>query len=262
MTETQEAPPHDGPPPDAKSDFMAAALEARQRWLDIARPLQVTPGGQWDTWLLLAGRGSGKTRAGAEDAFWHAARAPRQRIGCIGSTHADMQKVMFEGESGLLAIMDDRASYLIESYNKSDAELILKNGSMLIGKSAEKPDRLRGPQWHRLWCFPAGTPVTMADGTHKPIETMRPGDVVDTAHGPRRVTGAMMTNPDAELMTITAIDGHQLTATASHNVWIDELGWRPVDQIQPGDILWTRRRMNWVTRAIVRLLLWHSAGAG
>lgn len=142
-----------GMTPDAAptSDFGEAALAIRQRWISSARPLQVTPGGDWDTWMLLAGRGTGKTRAGAEDAFWAAASNPNWRVGMIGATHSDAQKTMIEGESGLLAIVDPYANAIIESYNKSDLEIKLKNGSLLVGYSAEKPDRLRGPQFNRVW---------------------------------------------------------------------------------------------------------------
>lgn len=122
----------------------------RLSWLASAREKQITPEGDWwTTWLILAGRGFGKTRLGAEDIGWYAATHPNVRCGVIAPTSNDVRGVCFEGESGLMSVIPDG---LIENYNKSLLEITLKNGSIIRGFSAEEPRRLRGPQFHRVWC--------------------------------------------------------------------------------------------------------------
>jgi phage terminase large subunit-like protein len=102
----------------------------------------------WFIWLILAGRGWGKTRTGAEDI----ARSMNEsaiRVALVGPTFADGRDTMVEGESGLLSVIPKS---LIENWNRSIGELILKNGSRAKIFSAEEPQRLRGPQHHRAWC--------------------------------------------------------------------------------------------------------------
>ena len=71
-------------------------------WRDVARAEQVAPAGDWSTWLYMAGRGSGKTRAGAEWVHEQIAAGCR-RIALVGATAADVRDVMGAGESGILA---------------------------------------------------------------------------------------------------------------------------------------------------------------
>ena len=123
-------------------------LAWKMGWIDKARPDQLAPPGDWTTWLILSGRGWGKTRTGAEDIGGFAAANPGVRCGVIAPTSSDIRGVCFEGESGLLSVIPDK---LIESYNKSLAEITFKNGSIIRGFSAEEPSRLRGPQFHRVW---------------------------------------------------------------------------------------------------------------
>lgn len=124
------------------------ALNARMSWLGLARPDQLPPE-DYFVWLLLAGRGSGKTRSGAED-IWFPASQSEQRIAVVGPTSNDVRKTCFEGESGLLNVIPQE---LIKQYNRSGAgELWLTSGSYFVGYSAEEPERLRGPQHHRAWC--------------------------------------------------------------------------------------------------------------
>ena len=122
----------------------------RVRWLDTARPKQIEPSGDWDVWANVCGRGWGKTRVGAEWTGYEAASRPNTRWAVVGPTQNDVRSVCFEGESGLLAVIPPS---LIKKngYNRSLLELELTNGSLIVGKSAEKPDRLRGPQFHGAW---------------------------------------------------------------------------------------------------------------
>lgn len=127
-----------------------AAAKARAEWIERARPAQLTPPGlDWSTWLILAGRGWGKTRTGAEDVAYYGCRNPGWRIAVIGPTYADARDTCVEGDSGLLSVI---APEMIATWNRSLGELILVNGSRYKLFSADEPDRLRGPQHHRAWC--------------------------------------------------------------------------------------------------------------
>ncbi|HEX2614196.1 MAG TPA: terminase family protein [Nitrososphaera sp.] len=129
------------------------ALGARQRWRDLARPSQLTPVGKWLVWLMLAGRGFGKTRSGAEDAAWYANCNPGSRQAIIAPTYSDARDTCVEGESGLLSIIPRQC---IDTWNRSMGELVLYNGSRFKLFSADEPERLRGPQHHRAWADELG----------------------------------------------------------------------------------------------------------
>lgn len=124
-------------------------LTARAKWLSAARPDQVTPKGDWLTWLILAGRGWGKTRTGAEDVGWYGATNPGSRIAIVAPTTADARDTCIEGDSGLLGVLPRSA---VKAWNRSLGELILVNETRFKCFSAEEPERLRGPQHHRAWC--------------------------------------------------------------------------------------------------------------
>src|SRR3972149_10677720 len=88
----------------------------REAWLATARQSQLPPEGDWRTWLLLTGRGFGKTRAAAEDCAWYALTHPGHRIGGVAPTSADGRDICVEGESGLLAAIPHAN---IENWNRS-----------------------------------------------------------------------------------------------------------------------------------------------
>lgn len=96
----------------------------------------------------MAGRGWGKTRVGAEDSWWFGAQHAGSRIAIIAPTFQDARDTCVEGESGLLAIIPKAC---VDTYNRSLGELILWNGSRYKLFSATEPERLRGPQHHRVW---------------------------------------------------------------------------------------------------------------
>jgi phage terminase large subunit-like protein len=121
----------------------------RYDWTLYARPDQLAPDSDWLVWLLLAGRGAGKTRSGAEYCRKFAEAHSGSRIGIICPTYGVVRDVAYEGESGLLNCIppDD-----VETYNRSLHQLTLKNGSRFTGYSGSDPERLRGPQHHLIWC--------------------------------------------------------------------------------------------------------------
>ncbi len=125
-----------------------AALQARLKWMETARPDQLTPDGNWPVWLALAGRGWGKTRSGSEDIAAFACANPGVRVAVVAPTTAAARDVCIEGQSGLKSILPKAC---IDTWNRSMGELILWNGSRIKTYSAEEPDNLRGPEHHRAW---------------------------------------------------------------------------------------------------------------
>lgn len=133
--------------PTPRSVAVAARLFWRQQH---ARPTQVAPEGDWLTWLILAGRGWGKTRTGAEELAWWAVANDRTRWAVVAPTWGDLRNVCLEGDSGLVSVL--RRYRVIRNYNRSLGQITLTNGSLIQGFSADRPDRLRGPQHHGAWC--------------------------------------------------------------------------------------------------------------
>jgi predicted phage terminase large subunit-like protein len=125
-------------------------VDARLKWAKTARLEQLTPAGDWwDVWAIIAGRGFGKTRSGAEDIAFFALRNPGTVCGVVAPTLKDCRKTCFQGKSGLLSIIPPE---LRLPFNKVELELALANGSKILGFGSEDPDRLRGPNLHRAWC--------------------------------------------------------------------------------------------------------------
>jgi phage terminase large subunit-like protein len=125
-------------------------------WSFWARPNQLAPDGDWFCWLVLAGRGFGKTRMGSEwvrslvegpTALSAKAGAPA-RIALVGDSFADVRDVMVEGESGLLACIPKATRPVFEP---SRRRLSWPNGAVATLYSANDPDQLRGPQHHAAW---------------------------------------------------------------------------------------------------------------
>ncbi len=102
---------------------------------------------------MLAGRGWGKTRTGAEDLADFALGHTNARLAIIAPTYADARDTCVEGESGLLRALPPSCLF---KWNRSMGELWLNNGSRVKLFSADRPERLRGPQHHRVWCDELG----------------------------------------------------------------------------------------------------------
>lgn len=108
----------------------------------------------WAVWMILAGRGWGKTRTGAEDIIKYMLDHPGSRIALVAATFQDGRDTMVEGESGLRGLIPESLEL---AWNRSLGEVVLKNGSRAKIFSAEEPERLRGPQHHRAWCDEVAT---------------------------------------------------------------------------------------------------------
>jgi phage terminase large subunit-like protein len=127
---------------------MAILREYATRWAFIARPNQLPPSGIWRIWLILAGRGWGKTRTGAEFVNGRVRSGASKHPILIGPTAADVRDVMVEGESGIIACSRPDFRPL---YEPSKRRLTWPNGVSGSLFSAEEPDRLRGPQSDLIW---------------------------------------------------------------------------------------------------------------
>jgi len=141
-------------PEAQRNEFMATLTEVQfaellYDWRGfLARPDQIAPDGDWDIWMILAGRGFGKTRSGAE---WvrEQVKAGAKRIALVAETQKDLEEVMIEGDSGLLSIFppDERPDY-----RKKPVRLTFSTGAIALGYNATQPDQLRGPQFDAAWC--------------------------------------------------------------------------------------------------------------
>ncbi len=123
-----------------------ALLHDWQFWAD---PRQLPPPGDWRVWLMMAGRGFGKTRTGAE---WVRAAAERDgalRIALVGATLQEARAVMVEGESGILAVSPPATR---PRWEPSRGRLVWRSGAQAFVYSGENPEGLRGPQHHLAWC--------------------------------------------------------------------------------------------------------------
>ena len=138
-----------------KTNAEAKALTLRTDWLKQARQKQLPPKDNFYIWLILAGRGWGKTRTGAQDIALYALRNPNTISAVVAPTHGDLRRVCFGGPSGLVSIIPRECMSHVKDqkgYSSSVSEIRLFNGSRIVGYAAIEPERLRGPQFHRAWC--------------------------------------------------------------------------------------------------------------
>ena len=124
-------------------------------WRFWARPEQCAPASDWHTWVILAGRGAGKTRCGAE---WvrgcvcgptPLGRGIYGRLALVAETAADARDVIVEGPAGLLAI---HPLEFRPKFERSKRRLTWPNGAVATLYNATEPDQLRGPQHDAAWC--------------------------------------------------------------------------------------------------------------
>lgn len=138
---------------DEKTEFVATLDDAESAqlhylWEAWARDKQIEPAGKWTLWLILAGRGFGKTRTGAEFTRKRMESGKYGRWALVGRTTADVRDVMVEGESGILAISPP---WFRPKYEPSKRRLTWPNGAIATTYSADEPDLLRGPQHDGFW---------------------------------------------------------------------------------------------------------------
>ena len=126
-----------------------AADMALHLWPLWARDSQIAPAGDWSVWLVMAGRGFGKTRTGAEWVRSRVESGASGRIALVARTPADVRDVMIEGDSGLLNVCPP---WNRPKYEPTKRRLTWPNGAFALAFSSHEPDQLRGPQFDAAWC--------------------------------------------------------------------------------------------------------------
>ena len=125
------------------------AAELKYFWSLHSRDSQLPPDGDWDSWLILAGRGFGKTRTGAEWVRAQVESGKAFRVALVARSLPEAQFVMIEGESGIIAACPP---WNKPWYEPSKRKLTWPNGAFALAFSSHEPDQLRGPQFHAAWC--------------------------------------------------------------------------------------------------------------
>lgn len=217
-------------------------------WPFWADPRQLPPEGDWRVWLMLAGRGFGKTRTGAE---WVRAMAEADgalRIALVGATMAEARAVMVEGESGVLAVSPAATR---PKWEPSRGRLLWRSGAQAFVYSGENPDGLRGPQHHLAWCDELAKWAYAQASWDNLAMTMRMGDaprtLVTTTPRPTALLRALRAMPDCTVVTGRTAENRMLpdaflvAMAASYGgtrIGRQELDGELIDDL-PG-ALWTR----------------------
>lgn len=178
-------------PPEIQAAAASIMLRrARDPWGKSRRVNQTPPPGDWSTWLIMAGRGFGKTRTSVEWIREQVMTHGAIRVALVAATAADARDVLVEGESGLLACCERYGVHA--KYKSSKRRVEFPNGALAFLYSAEEPDRLRGPQHHAAaadeiaaWRYPetwdnlqfglrlGAHPRTVVATTPKPVHLVR-----------------------------------------------------------------------------------------
>jgi phage terminase large subunit-like protein len=183
-----------------QKDNLADAF--RTRWSFFSRDDQRPPDGDWRTWLMLGGRGAGKTRGGAE---WVRAQTELvPRIALVAPTAADVRDVMIEGESGLLNIYPKHQR---PEYQPSKRRVKFHNGAIAHCYSADAPERLRGPQHGAAWCDELGAWRYAQESWDMLMFGLRMGDdprcVVTTTPRPSKTLKSIISSPHTVITRAT-----------------------------------------------------------
>lgn len=251
--------------PDAEREAELAKLSTETRaalnyhWPFWARPNQLEPEGSWSIWMMLAGRGFGKTRAGAE---WVRAvacgRTPldggrHRRFAIIAETSADARDVLVEGESGILAV---HPKDFRPMYEPSKRRLTWPNGAVGTLYNATEPDQLRGPQHDAAWCDELAKWQYVRETWDQLQFGMRLGDhpqqVITTTPRPLPLIKEIMDLPDARVTRGTTMDNAANLAPSFMQQIVDryqgtrlgrqELNAEILDDV-PG-ALWSRKMLD------------------
>jgi phage terminase large subunit-like protein len=202
----------------AKRDRIFAALTTEEAerlyfdWAYWARPSQLPPTGAWIVWLILSGRGGGKTRTGAETIIhWS---EDNDLVALVGRTAADVRDIMVEGESGILRCAPP---WNRPSYEPSKRKLSWPNGAVAHCYGADEPALLRGPQHKKGWVDELAS-FRYDEAFDNFLLGLRLGDhpqvVVTTTPKPRKQLIALMKDPTTHVTRGTTYENLQNLADA------------------------------------------------
>lgn len=193
---------------DPTIDFLlerlAPAPPKRRPWLDLARPEQLPPAGEWFVYLILSGRGWGKTRAGAEWILSEALAHPESEWAVVAPTFGAARDICAEGPSGILRCAQDGE---IDRYVSSLGQIHLRNGSRIYLISATDPDKLRGFNLAGAWADEFSSwpyEATWTEGLIPAIRDKRgPAKVmVTTTPKPRPLVKELLARDDGSVVTV------------------------------------------------------------
>lgn len=226
-----------------------AKANLKWHWPLWARPNQLAPEGDWNTWLVLAGRGFGKTRMGSEWVRGLAHRFPGCRIALVAETAADARDVMIKGDSGLLncdPTLDE------DCWSPTNRCLSWPNGSKAYTYNGTTPDQLRGPQHHFAWVDELAKFEYMQDAWDQTQFGLRLGEhpqaLVTTTPRPLPLIKKLVNDPDTYVTRGSTLDNaSNLSKNAVKQLYDRYGGTRLGRQELEGEILgdipgalWTR----------------------
>lgn len=204
----------------ARLSEVPPALTERLRycWPFWARPEQLPPTSGWTHWLVLAGRGFGKTRTGAEMVrVW--ARHHRY-VNLIGATADDVRDIQIDGEAGILAVCP-RAER--PEYRKSERKLIWPSGAITLAFTGEEEDRLRGKQHEKLWCDELAAwryPGAWDQAKFGLRLGPRPQSIITTTPRPNSLIRGLLADPACVVTRGTSYDNRRNLASAFYSAII------------------------------------------
>jgi phage terminase large subunit-like protein len=183
-------------------------------WSKVARPNQLLPPGEWAYWLILAGRGFGKTRTGAETVRQWVMKGREQYVNLIGATADDARDIMIDGESGILSVCprDERPIY-----KKSERKLIWPTGAESLIFTADEPERLRGKQHGKLWADELAAwryPEAWDQAMFGLRLGLLPQAVITTTPKPTKLVKELAADPDTVMTTGSTYDNKANLAPA------------------------------------------------
>jgi phage terminase large subunit-like protein len=190
-------------------------------WSFWARPKQLPPPGDWATWLIRAGRGFGKTRAGSGWAHQRAMDHPGRWIALVARTPADARDYMIEGPGGFLR---NTPPWERPKYESSKRRLTWPNGSWATIYSDEEPDQLRGFSGDTAWLDEFAKFKNAQDGWDnlqfgmREISADRPRRLITTTPRPIPVLRKIMNSP----LTVTVAGTSHENAENLDPSWYSE----------------------------------------
>ena len=199
------------------------SLRLQYAWPLYARESQLPPEGDWDTWMILAGRGFGKTRTGAEWVRAQVENYQAGRIALVARTLPEAQSIMIDGESGIINISPPWNKPI---YEPSKRKLTWPNGAHALVFSSHEPDQLRGPQFDAAWCdelasweYPSQTWDNLAFALRL---GRRPRSVVTTTPKSIELVNTLTNGPGVHVTRGTTFDNKDNLAPAFFNGIIEQ----------------------------------------
>ncbi|MGK6318705.1 DNA-packaging protein [Sphingomonas sp. DT-204] len=220
-----------------------------EAWWGWALRGQYAPDGDWRVWLIRAGRGFGKTRAGAEWLSECARGMADARIALISRSAEDVRRVMVEGRSGLLAVAREGEEL---RWSPGSGELVFPSGARAFVYSAGAPEALRGPEHHFAWCDELGKWRERGEAAWDNLVMglrlgERPRVLVTTTPRPTRLMRRVMALPDVAQTVGRTRDNPHLPTSFVEAVTAEyggtRLGRQELDGEMIDDVagaLWTR----------------------